>query len=82
MTEKAGKLAESGTAAGDMLVQTTLPRANVLMVELQATTRRFKRVVSMIEADPQAFLFGAGPSQAGPGEPGFDDSSEFREATK
>lgn len=42
MAEKAGNLAESGTATSNMLVQTTLPRANVLMVELQATTRRFK----------------------------------------
>lgn len=82
MTEKAVTLVESGSAAGNMLVQTTLPRANVLMIELQATTRRFKRVVSMLEADPQAFLLGAGQTQAGPGEPGFDDSSEIREATK
>ncbi len=82
MTEKAGNLAESGTATSNMLVQTTLPRANVLMVELQATTRRFKRVVSMLEADPQAFLLGAGQTQAGPGESGFDDPVEHIEVTK
>ncbi len=33
MTEKAGDLAEPGTATSNMLVQTTLPRANILMVE-------------------------------------------------
>ncbi len=82
MTEKAGNLAESGTATSNMLVQTTLPRANVLMVELQATTRRFKRVVSMLETDPQAFLLGAGQTQAGPGESGFDDPMEHTEVTK
>jgi len=82
MTEKAGNLAESGTATSNMLVQTTLPRANVLMVELQATTRRFKRVVSMLETDPQAFLLGAGQTQADPGEPGFSETTEHTEVTK
>jgi phospholipid/cholesterol/gamma-HCH transport system substrate-binding protein len=71
LAKKTGYLADSATIASDMLVQTTLPRANTLMAELQMATRRFNRVAAMLETDPQALLLGR-QTQSGPGEPGFE----------
>lgn len=67
------ELVKSGTAASNIIVETTLPRANVLLVELQSTTRRFKRVATLLENDPQAFLLGRDKTEPGPGETGFEE---------
>jgi len=73
LSRQSSELILTGTAVGQQLLQTTLPKANTLIMQLQATTRRFDRVGTMIETEPQMFLFGAEPLQPAPGEPGFKE---------
>lgn len=49
------------------MVQTTLPRLNVLLVDLQPTSRRFNHVAMMLEHDPQSILVGRDETAPGPG---------------
>jgi len=71
LSQQSGELVQTGTSVGQQLLQTTMPRANALMQQMQAAIHRLDRVVTMLETDPQAFLLGAEPSSHGPGEPGF-----------
>jgi phospholipid/cholesterol/gamma-HCH transport system substrate-binding protein len=70
---KAGSLVDSGKTTGDALAQTTLPKVNKLLTELQSTTQQVKRVATMLENDPQELLLGPGQRDAGPGEPGYKE---------
>jgi phospholipid/cholesterol/gamma-HCH transport system substrate-binding protein len=74
LSKQSGELMQTGTFVGRQLLQTTLPRANTLMLQIQAATRRFDRVATMLETEPQAFLLGAEPLPYAPGEPGFKES--------
>jgi len=74
LSRQAGELMQTGTAVGQQLLQATLPKANTLIMQLQAMTRRFDRVGTLIETEPQMFLFGAEPLQPAPGEPGFKEA--------
>ncbi len=49
----------------------TLPRANVLLEELTADSRRLSRLLDTLEQNPNALVFGKAPARPGPGEPGF-----------
>lgn len=69
--DKTGSLADTGKAAGDVLVQTTLPRVNELLSELQSTTSQVKRVAVMLENNPQILLLGPEQQAPGPGEPNY-----------
>jgi len=71
LVKQSNGLMQTGNKVGQQLLQTTLPRANTLIMQLQATTRRFDRVGSMLEHDPQAFLLGTKLMQPAPGELGF-----------
>ncbi len=71
LAEQSKSLIQTGNKVGQQFLQTTLPRANTLIMQLQATTRRFDRVGSMLEHDPQAFLLGTQLIQPAPGEAGF-----------
>jgi len=71
LAKQSKDLIQTGSKVGQQLLQTTLPRANTLIMQLQATTRRFDRVGSMLEHDPQAFLLGTKLIQPAPGEAGF-----------
>lgn len=72
--QKVGKLADTGSNASNVLLQTTLPRVNELLTDLQATTLEVKKMTSVLENNPQALLLGPGKPEPGPGEPGFKDS--------
>jgi phospholipid/cholesterol/gamma-HCH transport system substrate-binding protein len=74
LSKQSGDLMQTGASVGQQLLQTTMPRANTLMLQMQATIHRFDRVARMLETDPQAFLLGAEPMSPGPGEPGFKAS--------
>ncbi|SCY05243.1 MlaD family protein [Nitrosospira sp. Nsp13] len=74
LSRQSGDLMQTGASVGQQLLQTTMPRANTLMLQMQATIHRFDRVATMLETDPQAFLLGAEPLSPGPGEPGFKAS--------
>ncbi|MCL7419676.1 MAG: MlaD family protein [Methylobacter sp.] len=74
LSRQSSELLDTGNQAGRHLLQTTLPRADSLMLKMQATARRFDRVAATLETDPQAFLLGNEPLQPAPGEPGFKES--------
>ncbi|BCG63469.1 MAG: phospholipid/cholesterol/gamma-HCH transport system substrate-binding protein [Methyloprofundus sp.] len=74
LSKQSGDFMQTGTAVGQQLLQTSLPKINTLIMQLQATTRRFDRVGTMMETEPQMFLFGAEPLQPAPGEPGFKEA--------
>jgi phospholipid/cholesterol/gamma-HCH transport system substrate-binding protein len=58
-------------AVGERLDADALPRADALMAEVHAATRRLDRLLDTLNDSPQAFLFGAAPVRPGPGETGF-----------
>jgi phospholipid/cholesterol/gamma-HCH transport system substrate-binding protein len=51
----------------------TLPRINALVEQLQRDSRTLDRVLSALNENPQAFVFGTQRSKPGPGESGFKD---------
>ncbi|WP_333874776.1 MlaD family protein [Methylobacter sp.] len=73
LSVKAGGLVDSGKTTGDVLAQSTLPKVNKLLTELQATTQQVKRVATMLENDPQELLLGPNQKDAGPGEPDYKE---------
>ncbi|MGZ4957389.1 MAG: MlaD family protein [Methylobacter sp.] len=73
LSVKAGSLVDSGKTTGDVLAQSTLPKVNKLLTELQATTQQVKRVATMLENDPQELLLGPNQKDAGPGEPDYKE---------
>lgn len=64
-------LATSAGGVSDRLNTETLSRAEGLMTEMTAATRRVERLLDTINETPQAFIFGAPPARPGPGENGF-----------
>ncbi|MDP1666799.1 MAG: MlaD family protein [Methylobacter sp.] len=73
LSVKTASLVDSGKATGDALAQTTFPKVNKLLTELQATTQQVKRVATMLENNPQELLWGPSQQNAGPGEPGYKE---------
>lgn len=73
LSVKTASLVDSGKATGDTLAQTTFPKVNKLLTELQATTQQVKRVATMLENNPQELLWGPSQQNAGPGEPGYKE---------
>jgi phospholipid/cholesterol/gamma-HCH transport system substrate-binding protein len=70
---KAGNFADTGATAGDQVLQTTLPKVNKLITELQTATQQIKRVASTLENNPQELLLGPNHQDSGPGEPGYKE---------
>jgi phospholipid/cholesterol/gamma-HCH transport system substrate-binding protein len=70
---KAGSLVDSGKTSGDTLANTTIPKVNKLLTELQSTAQQVKRVATMLEHDPQELLLGPSHQDSGPGEPGYKE---------
>ena len=77
LNEKGGpldKLSEGGTAlaAGvETFSAATLPKLGAVADETASTMRQLRRTVNAVEDNPQSLIFGNGPPQPGPGEPGF-----------
>lgn len=73
--ERAAKSAEqlgnSGAALADTIVTDSLPRLNVLLEDLQRSSRGLERLLDEINEQPQSLIFGRSPLPPGPGEPGF-----------
>jgi phospholipid/cholesterol/gamma-HCH transport system substrate-binding protein len=59
-------------AAGDSLLDNTLPELNGLLKELTDTSSRVGRLVEEVEASPQMLITGRGGRRPGPGEAGFE----------
>jgi phospholipid/cholesterol/gamma-HCH transport system substrate-binding protein len=71
MNGLAQRLDRVAGGAGERLTAETLPRAETLLTELTAATRRLDRLLDTLNDTPQAVIFGATPPQPGPGEAGF-----------
>ena len=68
------KLTQGGTAlaAGiETFSAATLPKLSEVADETARTMRQLRRTVSGVDDNPQSLIFGNGPRQPGPGEPGF-----------
>ena len=70
---KAGNLIETSDAAGDLLMQKTLPKFDKLLTELHSTSQQVKRTARMLDNNPQSLLFGPDQNNSGPGEPGYEE---------
>jgi phospholipid/cholesterol/gamma-HCH transport system substrate-binding protein len=70
---KTGHLVATGDSATDMLLQTTLPKANKMLAELQEAAQQVKRTAAMLDNNPQALLLGPDDHDSGPGEPGYKE---------
>lgn len=73
LSVKAASLVDSGKNTGDALAQSTLPKVNKLLTELQATSQQVKRVAAILENNPQELLLGPSQRDSGPGEPGYKE---------
>jgi phospholipid/cholesterol/gamma-HCH transport system substrate-binding protein len=73
LSVKAASLVDRGKTTGDDLAQTTLPKVNKLLTELQSTTQQVKRVATMLENNPQELLLGPSQRDSGPGEPSYKE---------
>ncbi len=58
--------------AADSFNAATLPRINRVTDETSRAVRRLGRAASAIGDNPQSLIYGTGPIDPGPGEPGFD----------
>jgi phospholipid/cholesterol/gamma-HCH transport system substrate-binding protein len=54
----AGNLVNTGEAAGDLLMQKTLPKFNKLLTELHSTAQQVKRTATMLDNNQQSLLLG------------------------
>ncbi len=73
LSKKVGAVTDTGNAAGNQFVQTTLPKVNQLLTDLQVTTEQVKRIATTLENNPQSVLLGPEQQEPGPGEPGFEE---------
>lgn len=74
MKSMSGLVARLDTLVGDVggdLTAETLPRANDLLDELTASSRRMTRLMDTLERNPQSLVFGRSRAAPGPGEAGF-----------
>lgn len=72
--QKAEKLAETGQEASNQIMQTTLPKVNELLNELQSTTQEVNKIANLLESNPQSLIFGSPRQAPAPGEPGYKES--------
>ena len=70
---KTGDLVDTGKTTGEQLTQTTLPKINKALNELQSAAQQVKRTAAMLDDNPQALLLGPNPHDTGPGEPGYEE---------
>ncbi len=73
LSKKVSTIADTGNVAGSQFVQTTLPKVNHLLADLQATTEQVKRIATTLENNPQSVLLGPEQQEPGPGEPGYEE---------
>jgi phospholipid/cholesterol/gamma-HCH transport system substrate-binding protein len=70
---KTGNLIDTSNAAGELLMQKTLPKFDKLLTELHSTSQQVKRTAAMLDNNPQSLLFGPDQHNSGPGEPGYEE---------
>jgi phospholipid/cholesterol/gamma-HCH transport system substrate-binding protein len=73
LSDKAGGFADTGKNMSVMMMQSTLPKMNILLNDLQTTSRQVRNTANLLEKNPQSLLFGAKRQEPGPGEPDFEE---------
>jgi len=71
LAETSEHIDQATVAAGNDLLNGSLPRLNSLMKELTTTSKRLTRLIEEVDAAPQMLLLGRGTRAPGPGEDGF-----------
>lgn len=69
--EKLSQGGESLAAGVETFSAATLPKLGEVADETARAMRQLRRTVSAVDDNPQSLIFGNGPPQPGPGEPGF-----------
>jgi phospholipid/cholesterol/gamma-HCH transport system substrate-binding protein len=73
--ERAAKSAEqlgnNGAALTEVMMTETVPRLNVLLEDVQRSSRGLERLLNEVNEQPQSLIFGRSTTPPGPGEPGF-----------
>ena len=69
--KSAEQLATSGAALSEAMLTETVPRLNVLLEDVQRSSRGVERLLYEINDQPQSLIFGRNIAPPGPGEPGF-----------
>ncbi|MBR0565277.1 MCE family protein [Azoarcus sp. L1K30] len=69
--EMSARIDRTAGAAGDTLIDGTLPHLNELLQDLTLTSRRLGRLIEEVETTPQILLTGPAARLPGPGEEGF-----------
>lgn len=72
LSSMAERVDRAAVAAGDSLIDGTLPKLNELLSELTVTSRRLGRLIEEVETTPQVLLTGPAERIPGPGETGFE----------
>ena len=67
----AERLTNSGAALSDIMLNESVPRLNVLLDDVQRSSRGLERLLNEINEQPASFIFGRNPLPPGPGEAGF-----------
>ncbi|MCK9261136.1 MAG: MlaD family protein [Azoarcus sp.] len=71
LSEMSARVDRAASAAGDGLIDGTLPQLNELLRDLTVTSKRLGRLIEEVEATPQMLLTGPAERTPGPGEAGF-----------
>lgn len=71
LAQRVDTLTVSAGGVGERLNAETLPRAEALMRDMAAASRRLDRLIETLNDAPQSILFGNAPPRPGPGESGF-----------
>jgi phospholipid/cholesterol/gamma-HCH transport system substrate-binding protein len=69
--DRVGEGTDALAHAAESFSATTLPRINRATDETSRTVRTLNRAVNELTENPQMLIYGEGPTQPGPGEPGF-----------
>ena len=69
--DRVGEGTDALAQAAESLNAGTLPRFNRAADEVTGTARSLRRAVNELTENPQMLIYGDGPVQPGPGEPGF-----------
>ncbi len=72
LRETSEHIDQATVAAGNDLLNGSLPRLNSMMKELTITSKRLTRLIEEVDAAPQMLLLGRGERAPGPGEEGFE----------
>ncbi len=68
LSTQSNELIQTGSILGQQVLHTSLPKAHRLMTQMQTTLRRFDRVATLLETNPQAFFLGTELQSPAPGE--------------